>query len=481
LLFGCFNVNQHRRHRHRAWLWSLLAIAVVAGGLRLGLNPVARHLTRQLLNSNVSYHGDFEDLSISLSSLRYRLGGVTLVRDPDPVKGHTETVYVKAFEARLLWKELWHFRLAGVLSIDGAKATYEIASRAQLHDAIAAAEAFADRPNLGGLVEGLIPFRITRVEVRRSEVLVIDRTEKGVPEKSAELWLHDVEATLENFGSRSDLLQGAPTTLAMQAKLQRQGELTMFMTLDPLAYKLDVEGEANVRHLPLDELYGFMVGLTQLKTKSGTLDAFATFRCQDGYIDGSVKPMLANLELQPTQKNVGNHLLATAGNAAADVASEGGVKHEIATVIPFGGRVTDPEPHLWPALLTFLEGSTKPGFAPLPPSSQATADKKAAPTQEATADSPKRPARATPPRPGQPPLSTSPQGVFERGAVPKIQKALSSHGLATATSRTLEGATERQLVSFQDQQSLPGTGFPDRETLHRLGLDADVLYRSNRN
>jgi hypothetical protein len=448
----------------------LVAGVLLAAGGRLALNPVARHFSQRALDSIAGYHGNFDAVAISLLHLRYQIDNLNLARDPG--LGHAETLHVQQLEARLQWSDLWRFHLAGVLRVDEAKVTYVIESRAQLQAALHSAEALADLPDLGGKLEALVPFRITRIEVRRSEALVVDRTEKGVPDKSRELWLHEIEATLENLGSRSALLQGEPATLALEAKLQRSGDLSVFMTMDPLAYKLDLEGELSVRHLQLDELYGFVLGLAELKTRQGMLDAFATFRCQEGFLSGAFKPILSNVELTPTQHTVGNDLLATTANAAIGLASAGAPGHEVATVIPFDGRVTDPEAHIGPALLALLGGPTarqaSKSFAALPVGSKESDPR---PNDEAKAKhrAPERPA-----------LSTSPQGLFKRGAVPKIQAALSAHGFATPATGTLAGPTQRELHGFQDQQNLPGTGFPDRVTLSRLGLAGDALYHSNR-
>jgi hypothetical protein len=284
--------------------------------------------------------------------------------------------------------------------------------------------------------------------------------------------VHDVAATIENVGSRGALLRGEPATLALAAKLQRKGELSLFLTLDPLAYELDVEGELAIRHLPLEELYGFIVGKTELEARRGVLDAFATFRCQNGYLSGSVKPILTHVELAPTQKNAGNGLLAAATNAAVGLTAEG-PEREGATVIPFSGRVTDTEAHVWPALLVLLgkptAGQERKSFAALP-----------AGGAERSASRPNDEAKAQHRRPGRPPLSSSPQGVFEPGAIRTIQAALSRRGGASPATGTLAGATEHQLTDFQEGEGLPATGFPDRETLRRLGLSVDDLYRSNR-
>ncbi len=68
---GLFSVS--RPHlRHRAWLYALLAVAVLAISFRLALNPVARHVSHRALDSMVGYRGNFDDVTVSLLRLRLK-------------------------------------------------------------------------------------------------------------------------------------------------------------------------------------------------------------------------------------------------------------------------------------------------------------------------------------------------------------------------------------------------------------------------
>lgn len=89
------------------------------------------------------------------------------------------------------------------------------------------------------------------------------------------------------------------------------------------------------------------------------------------------------------------------------------------------------------------------------------------------------PETTEPTQPGQPPLSSSPKGILEPGAVRKIQKALEEKGYGIAANGVLEGPTETQLQAFQKKEHLPETGLPDQETLRKLGLNPEDIYRSN--
>ncbi len=85
-----------------------------------------------------------------------------------------------------------------------------------------------------------------------------------------------------------------------------------------------------------------------------------------------------------------------------------------------------------------------------------------------------------PARPGRPPLAASPSGLFAPGGVEKLQKALADRGyLDTSDVRAgdMDEATSAAIRKFQADQGIARTGNPDHETVRRLGLDPDELFR----
>ena len=103
-------------------------------------------------------------------------------------------------------------------------------------------------------------------------------------------------------------------------------------------------------------------------------------------------------------------------------------------------------------------------LAPSPPNTDGTSAKPAAERQAAA--------------PGRPQLANSPEGLMLPGGVLLIQQALTKRGyLHEAESGALDDATSVGLRTFQSDQKLARTGAPDRETLHRLGVSEDKVFR----
>jgi peptidoglycan hydrolase-like protein with peptidoglycan-binding domain len=65
------------------------------------------------------------------------------------------------------------------------------------------------------------------------------------------------------------------------------------------------------------------------------------------------------------------------------------------------------------------------------------------------------------------------------GSARRIQEALRERGLlAGAPTGELDEPTSAALRRFQRSQDLAQTGAPDRETLRRLGVDPQEVYRT---
>lgn len=82
-----------------------------------------------------------------------------------------------------------------------------------------------------------------------------------------------------------------------------------------------------------------------------------------------------------------------------------------------------------------------------------------------------------PPRAGRPRVPASPDALLGEEAVARIQRALADRKLLGEHEEgRLDGATSAALRKFQKEEELADTGFPDRETLRRLGIDPEKTY-----
>jgi Putative peptidoglycan binding domain len=82
--------------------------------------------------------------------------------------------------------------------------------------------------------------------------------------------------------------------------------------------------------------------------------------------------------------------------------------------------------------------------------------------------------------PGHPPLAASPSELMEPGSRQKIAQALKNKGVVDREDVRGEQLTVA-IRRFQASQGLAETGFPDHETLLRLGVDPKEVDKSLEN
>jgi hypothetical protein len=201
--------------------------------------------------------------------------------------------------------------------------------------------------------------------------------------------LHRMELVAANLATRRDLMQGEPSTLRLDARLQRTGKLTMNATIDPLAKGLSFSAKSALRDLELRELYGVVAPATKMKAEQGKIDVFVDLRARDGVLDGGVKPVLTDVEVASVDPGLGARIKAKLADAAVDLLAderkdEHGDHDVVATTIPIKGSIKGADVQVIPAVLgavrnAFVVGLTS-GFGNLPPP---TAEKKEGVLQQA--------------------------------------------------------------------------------------------------
>jgi hypothetical protein len=346
-------VKHHRGRWIAGGLLLFLALLLVAG--RIALTPFVAHQLRKQLNAQPNMSGDFDDLSLSVLGLGAHLEGLVLhVKQPG---GAPITSTVQSLSGHLEWGDLLRFKLVAEARLDHAKLTVVIENEAEMKEMIRQLQQIASMPHLGGMLESQPAFRVARVELRELEVLIADHTEVGVSRKSAEVWMHGMEGTLENLADRTSLLGGRPTTLALKGEVQRSGTAKLFATVDPLADRLDLAAELTLAHLDLRELYGFIAAKSKLQA-SGTVDAFVKLKVRDAQLEGEIKPVINNLHLSAAEASAGPELEAWLGNAGVGIASDRVPgRNAIASVIPITGSVNAPKVDLWSSILVLMHNA----------------------------------------------------------------------------------------------------------------------------
>ena len=224
-------------------------------------------------------------------------------------------------------------------------------------------------PDLQAALRKLAPVDVNDVDVYDGQVVVADLAEKTKPE----LWIHDLEVTIENIGTRRALQDHEPILLTARGAVQRSATLVAFITVDPWGSGLDFAGRVKMTGLRSEELYGFLKPTAGVRAPEGVIDLYIAFEAARGKVRGGVKPVVRNLELRSTggawscfKAKVGDFFLSLVGRGPAD---------RVATVVPIEGQLEGPAVEVWPTVLGILyDGFSQgiaAGFGGVPPATAA--------------------------------------------------------------------------------------------------------------
>jgi hypothetical protein len=222
--------------------------------------------------------------------------------------------------------------------------------------------------DLAEMLHKITPLEVDHIDVLDGQMAFIDVSRKERPE----LWLHELQLSVENLTTRVHMADGRPVLLTASGILARSGKLSIFITAEPFETGLTFSGRAAVIGLETSELYRFIEPATKMQAPQGTIDIFVEFDCRNGELTGGIKPVLKNVKIRSTRKNPFTVIKAWAADLAIKMFSDRvEQRNAVATVIPIKGKLTGPDIQLWPTIFgvvrnAFVEGLTT-GYSHLPP------------------------------------------------------------------------------------------------------------------
>lgn len=279
--------------------WFGLLFVVLALGLvilRLILPGFLKDYANKVLAQSPDYDGQVESVSVHLWRGAYSIDGVKIVRT-------TRRMPVPFFEAKRLdlqvdWKSLFQGKLRGSTRIEEPKLNFVLGrSREE-------SQTGEDQPWLSMLNE-LAPFRLDKAEVVKGEIHL--HTFYTTPKVN--IFLSDIDATVENLTNASDKLDPLIATVRAEGKAMHTGDFELDMKLDPQAHRPNFELATRLVDLDVRTLNDLARAFGGLDFEDGRFDFVVEATTKDGFLDGYAKPLFRDaIVLGPSDFERGNLL-----------------------------------------------------------------------------------------------------------------------------------------------------------------------------
>jgi hypothetical protein len=240
--------------RRRAWprrtLIVLLVLLVLGVVVRVVLDPIAEHYTREALAGAKGMESKFESVHVTVFPPGYEIRGLQVVEKPGGT-WKRPLFEVDRAAISIYWRRLIRAQVASELRLDEPKiritqhseAPTEVKEQVEKRKPESASEVPA---KLGELM----PARVERIEVRRGSFSFRDVDSKKQPG----IALSRIEMAVENLATRPELTEGRPATVSLSAVLGKSGDLSGFVSADLFAKQLNIAGNMALRGWQVKEL-----------------------------------------------------------------------------------------------------------------------------------------------------------------------------------------------------------------------------------
>jgi len=230
----------------------------------------------------------------------------------------------------LEWDALWHRRLVGRVLMQQPELNFV--------DAPTEGET---QTGAGGawlqLIRDLFPFRINRAIIQNGSVhLRAFQTEKPL-----DVYLSDVDATIDNLGNIRDFTTPLAATVQARALAMEQAKLDFKMTLDPFSYRPTFHLALRLLGLDVTRLNELALAYGKFDFKRGWFDLVIEADAKEGQLSGYVKPLFRDLKVFDLAKDLEGANVIQAFWQALVGAVTGLLKNQprdqFGTLIPFSG------------------------------------------------------------------------------------------------------------------------------------------------
>ena len=340
------------KRKRRRWLWTVLPVSLMCFGLLVYfcLNLIVAFATQKGLDRLQGASGSFKRVSVTIINPGYDVYGLKV--SEMPAGPHKEPLfYADRVEMRWSWHELLRGHLVRRIKLWNARAMVPMRPGENGKPAQPPLE-------IAKTLESVPSAGLERLSVVHSQLILVDEHHSG-----ERLWLHDFDATVENAASRKELMHGLPVLVTVRGKLQRTGELSVFLTMDPFDKGLTFAGSAELQHLQLSDLHQF-TSIKGLTIPEGKIDVFASVTCKRGELTGGIKPILENVKVKAADNKLGDKIKAFLADVAVKILSDRVPgRNALATVIPIHGDLKHLEIQKMPAIMAVLRNAFVEGLS----------------------------------------------------------------------------------------------------------------------
>jgi hypothetical protein len=327
--------------------WYILGFVALVIVIRLILPYIVLHYANKSLANMNGYYGHIEDIDLAIIRGAYQIDSIYLNKT-DSVSGR-QTPFFSAgtIDLSLEWKALLRGSLVGEITLDRPELMFT-------KDKVEPKNVVKDSADFRKVLDGFMPLQINRCEINAGKIRYVDNS--STPKVDIELnRLYLLAQNLKNSYDSSSVL---PASITAKASLY-EGNLNFQARLNPLADHPTFDMSADLKNTNLVKLNDFFQAYAKVDVNKGEFGLFTEVAAKDGAFAGYVKPLIKDLDVLGKEDRNDNLLRKIWEGIVGGVGElfENQPKDQVATKIPFQGRLDSPRTNIWFAIGTVLQNA----------------------------------------------------------------------------------------------------------------------------
>lgn len=338
---------------------SLLAVLV---GAIVAIRLAAPHYLLQYANRTLDgldgYSGHIGDLDLNIWRGAYTIEDVEITKET--AAGATPFVKLDQIDISLHWDALLDGALVGEIELISPTINYVAEKKKESPEEQAREAREAELAKTGDSswqkqVKELVPVDINRLEIRDGEIHYRDpRSEPPV-----DLYVQGLNGRINNLTNSEDLSEDLVATAMFKGSAMNGANLELDGRIDPYAKLPTFDLAVKLERLQLKQLNDFFRAYANVDVERGHISVYTEVKSEKGRFKGYVKPLVKDLRILRWKDEEGGTLnklwqgLVEAGTELF----ENDDKEQVATKIPFSGRIENPNADLGTTVLYVLKNA----------------------------------------------------------------------------------------------------------------------------
>lgn len=283
------------------------------------------------------YRGHIEDIDLALIRGAYKIDSIYLNKIDSATSKETPFFSASLIDLSVEWKALFHGSIVGEVEFKDPVMTFT-------KDKVEPKTVEKDSTDFRQLLDDFMPLQVNRFAINNGNVKYKDETSKP----PVDIALTDLFVIARNLKNSYDSGALLPATVTATASVY-EGTMSVNLKMNPLAEEPTFDMNAEVKNTNLVLLNEFFKAYAKIDVNKGTFGMYAEVAAKDGGFTGYVKPVVKDLDvlgLEDRKDNFFQKVWESIAGAAGSIFTNP-PKDQVATKIPFEGRLDDPKANIW--------------------------------------------------------------------------------------------------------------------------------------